>query len=204
MFYFCNQITDNIILNTILKYIANVQTGIYAQTSLAGNVVYLQAKHFDENGSLLDSLVPELPLNSQTEKHLLNEGDVLFAAKGTKNFATKHEGKNGKCVASSTFLVLRLKEEFQNRILSDFLVWYMNHPKTQEWIKAKARGSSIPSISKEDLLELEITLPPLEKQKVIVKINNLQKTEQNLVKKIQLLKEQYIQHQLYKAINYEL
>ena len=191
-------------MNTLLKYIANVQTGIYAQTILSGSVVYMQSKHFDENGTLLDSLIPDLPLNTQTEKHLLNEGDVLFAAKGTKNFATKHESTNGKCVASSTFLVLRLKKDFRNRILPDYLVWYMNHPKTQEWIKAKARGSSIPSISKVDLMELEITLPPLEKQKVIVKIDNLQKTEQNIVKKIQLLKEQYIQHQLYKAINYEI
>lgn len=186
-------------MNTQLKYIANIQTGIYAQAVSTGDVVYLQAKHFSDNGSLLNSLIPDLALNSQTEKHLLNEGDVVFAAKGSKNFAAKHESKNGLCVASSTFLVLRLKNEFRGRLLPDYLVWYMNHPKTQECLKAKARGSSIPSISKVDLMELEITLPSIEKQNAIVKIDNLQKAEQNIVKKIQLLKEQYIQHQLFSA-----
>ena len=188
-------------MKTTLKHIANIQTGIYAQTVLSGTVVYLQAKHFNENGHLYDTVIPDLPLDNQTEKHLLNDGDVIFAAKGSKNFAAQYESKNGNCVASSTFLVIRLTDKFRTRILSEYLVWFINHQRTQEWLKAKARGSSIPSISKMDLQELEITIPLIEKQKAIVKIDSLQKTEQSILKKIQLLKEQYIQHRLISAIN---
>jgi restriction endonuclease S subunit len=185
----------------ILKHIASIQTGIYGQTVSSGSVVYLKAKHFDESGNLYNTVIPDLPLNSQTEKHLLNDGDIIFAAKGSKNFAALFESKNGQCVASSTFLVIRLNDEFRSGILSEYIVWFINHPGTQEWLKAKARGSSIPSISKIDLQELEIVIPPIEKQKAIVIIDSLQKKEWSIIKRIQSLKEKYIQHRLISAIN---
>lgn len=188
-------------MRTTLKHIANIQTGIYAHPVTSGKIVYLQVKHFSENGQLNDIIKPDLPLNNQTEKHLLNDGDVLFAAKGTNNFAVQYENKNGNCVASSTFLVIRFKEEFRKIVFPKYLCWYINHSKTQEWIKAKARGSSIPSVSKMDLQELELIIPPIEKQKAIVKIDSLQKKEQSIMRKIQLLKEQYIQNRLITAIN---
>lgn len=183
-----------------LKHIANIQTGIYAQTVSSGSVVYMQAKHFDESGNLYNTIIPDLPLNSQTEKHLLNDGDIIFAAKGSKNFAALFESKNGQCVASSTFLVIRLNDEFRSGILSEYLVWYINHPRIQEWLKAKARGSSIVSISKTDLQELEILIPSIEKQKQILVIDSLQRREQELINNIQFLKEKFIQHRLISAI----
>ena len=172
--YICSRITEEYNLKTTLKHIANIQTGIYAQTISSGKVIYLQAKHFDENGNFYDTVLPDLPLDNQTERHLLNNGDIIFSAKGTKNFAAQFEGKNGQCVASSTFLVIRINDKFRSEILSEYLVWFINHPRTQEWLKSKARGSSIPSISKTELQELEISIPPVEKQKAILKIDSLQ------------------------------
>ena len=72
---------------TKLNQIASIQTGAFAETVSKGEVVYLKAKHFDENGKLNTILHPDLNINNITEKHLLKPGDVLFAAKGTKNFA---------------------------------------------------------------------------------------------------------------------
>ena len=188
-------------MKTTLRHIAKIQTGIYAQTVSSGSVVYLKAKHFDESGNFYSTVIPDLPLNSQTEKHLLNDGDIIFAAKGSKNFAAKYEGKNGMCVASSTFLVIRLSDKFRSKILAEYLVWYINHPRIQEWLKAKARGSSIVSISKTDLQELEILIPSIEKQKQILVIDSLQRREQELINNIQFLKEKFIQHRLISAIN---
>jgi restriction endonuclease S subunit len=191
-------------LKTQLKNIASIQAGIFAQTIISGQVSYLQAKHFKENGQLIESVFPDLSHNNQTEKHLLNDGDILFAAKGSKNFATQFERKYGNCVASSTFLVIRINKVYNNKILPEFLCWYLNNPKTQEWLKNKAKGSSIPLISKMDLQEIEISIPPIEKQKNIIKIHSLQKAEQSLLKKIQDLKDQYIQQRLNTIINYKL
>lgn len=187
-------------MKTTLKHISTIQTGIYAQTVSSGSVVYLQAKHFNENGSFYNAVTPDLPFNSQTEKHLLNDGDIIFAAKGSKNFAAKYEGRYGKCVASSTFLVIRFLEKFKSEILPEYFVWYINHPKIQECLKAKARGSSIVSISKTDLQDIEIQIPSIETQKQILVIDSLRKRERELIKQIQSLKEKHIQHCLITAI----
>lgn len=186
-------------MKTFLHHIANIQTGLYSHPVSHGKVIYLQLKHFKENGEFMDGIIPELPLNGQIEKHLLSDGDIVFSAKGSNNFAALIKFNN-PCVASSTFLVIRLKDEYRTKILPEYLVWFMNNLKTQEWIKAKARGSSIQSVSKTDLLDLEITIPPIEKQKKILIVDSLHKKEQGILKKIQSLKEQYIQYNLISVI----
>ena len=193
-----------VILKYFLKYsiqnIATIYSGIYATTGLSGEVVYLQANHFSEHGQLASTLIPNLYLNQQTQKHLLRDGDILFAAKGHKNFATVYEEKNGLCVASSTFLVVRINEDFKDNLLPEFLAWYINNPATQKWLKANAIGSALPSISKSKLLELEIQVPELAKQDAILKIYALRLQEREI--QVQLIdkKEQYLQQLLLKAL----
>jgi restriction endonuclease S subunit len=187
-------------LKTIIKHIANIQTGIFAKPIPEGQIVYLQAKHFDENGQLISSLHPELKAENISDKHLLQHGDVLFAAKGTKNFAAWYESKNQPAVASTSFFVIRVQENFQNKILPDYLAWYINQPISQKFLKGKAMGTSIVSISKSVLEELEISIPDLQTQRAILKITQLRNSEQNLKKEIETLREKQIQQQIINAI----
>lgn len=184
-------------MKTDLKHIASVQTGLFAKPIAKGDVVYLQAKHFDENGMLLSTLYPDLMLEGISDKHLLRNGDVLFAAKGSKNFAAIFEDHNAPSVASTSFFVLRITDKI---ILPQFLVWFLNHPLTQEILKRTARGTSMPSIRKSGLEELEISIPNIETQKAILKITNLRNTEKKLKKEIELLREKQIHQQIINAI----
>lgn len=159
--------------------------------------MYLQAKHFTENGQLHSSLHPDLKADNITDKHLLRHGDVLFAAKGTKNFAAWYESKNQPAVASTSFFVIRLTEK---NILPEFLVWFINHPTTQKFLKGKAIGTSIVSISKSVLEELEISIPDLQTQKAILQITQLRNTEKILMRQIETLREKQIQQQIINAI----
>jgi len=184
-------------LKTDLKHIASIQTGLFAKPIAKGDIVYLQAKHFDENGMLLSTLYPDLMLEGISDKHLLRNGDVLFAAKGSKNFAAIFEDHNAPSVASTSFFVLRITDKI---ILPQFLVWFLNHPSTQEILKRTARGTSIPSIRKSVLEELEILIPKIETQKAILKITNLRNTEKKLKKEIESLREKQIQQQIINSI----
>ena len=195
-------------MKATLSHIANIQTGIFAKPITEGEIVYLQAKHFDENGLLKSSLHPDLKSENISDKHFLQHGDVLFAAKGTKNFAAWYEslpagqaGKNQPAVASTSFFVIRLNDDFQNKILSEFLTWYLNQPASQNYLKSQAVGSSIVSISKSVLEELEISIPDLHTQRAILKITQLRNSEQNLKKEIETLREKQIQQQITNAIN---
>lgn len=116
-------------LKTTIGHIVNIQTGIFAKPVFNGEIMYLQAKHFNEKGHLHLPLHPELKADSITKKHLLRHDDFLFAAKGTKNFAAWYEslpavqvGKNQPSIASTSFFVIRVQENFSNKILPEFLV----------------------------------------------------------------------------------
>ena len=184
-----------------LLNIATIQSGIYVSTEFSGEIVYLQANNFNEDGQLSTTLVPNLFLTNQTQRHLLQPGDILFAAKGTKNFAAVYEEHNGPCVASSTFLVIRLKEDLKDKVKPDFIAWFINHPSTQKWLKANAIGSALPSISKTVLSELEISIPSIAKQKSILKIDALRLKEKQIQNQLINLKDIYLQQLLQKALN---
>lgn len=188
-------------MKTALLNIATIQSGIYVTTEFSGEIVYLQANNFNEDGQLSTTLVPNLFLTNQTQRHLLQPGDILFAAKGTKNFAAVYEEHNGPCVASSTFLVIRLKEDLKDKVMPDFIAWFINHPSTQKWLKANAIGSALPSISKSVLSELEISIPAIAKQKSILKIDALRLREKQLQNQLINLKDIYVQHLLQNALN---
>lgn len=185
-------------MKTDIKHIGIIQTGIFSKPNGKGDVVYLQSKHFDENGLLKATLHPDLKADNKISRHILKSGDVLFAAKGTKNFAAVFENQNPPSVASTSFFVIRLTD---NNILPNYLCWFLNHPKTQKFLKEHATGTSIPSISKVVMEELEIPIPAIETQNGIVKISQLRNKEKTLKGQIDLLREKQIQQQIFQAIS---
>ena len=180
-----------------LKYIASIQTGVFAKPIAKGEIVYLQSKHFDAEGKLVETLYPDLESDNKIQKHLLQYGDVLFAAKGTKNFAVCYEENNLPAVASTSFFVIRIN---YNDILPEYLVWFLNHPSTQQFLKSKAKGTSIASISKEVLSELEISIPTTHKQRIIISIDQLRSKEKHIKAQLESLKERQIQQQIINVI----
>jgi restriction endonuclease S subunit len=184
-------------LKQILKHIAFIHTGLFAKPISEGEIVYLQAKHFDENGNLRSSLHPDIKADYITDKHLLRSGDILFAAKGTKNFAAVFENHNEPAVASTSFFVIRLT---QKNILPHFLVWFLNHPSTQKLLKGQAIGTSIVSISKAVLEEIEVPVPGIKTQKAILQIAQLRNEEKKLKQQIEMLREKQIQQQIINVI----
>jgi len=184
-------------LKTALKHIATIQTGVFAKPASSGDLVYLQARHFDESGKLTGSLYPDILGDRISENHILRTGDVLFAAKGTKNFAVAFEDHFPASVASTSFFVIRLQNEI---ILPQYLTWYLNNPDSQQFLKNFAIGTSIASISKAVLDELEIFIPDLKTQELIIKITQLRNSEKKLKQEIEILREKLIQQLIIKAI----
>ncbi|MCB0523655.1 MAG: restriction endonuclease subunit S [Saprospiraceae bacterium] len=180
-----------------IKHITAIQTGLFTKPTGKGKVVYLQSKYFDEYGNLTAMLYPDLKADCISEKHLLNAGDVLFAAKGTKNFAAVWESGNPPAVASTSFFIIRVTDK---NVLPEFLAWFLNHPQTLRLLKGKARGTSIPSITKSVLESLEMVIPPIEKQKVIVRISQLVLQETEIREQILTQRKQLIEQQIINAI----
>lgn len=185
---------------TTLEHIANIRTGVFAKPNTEGEIVYLQLKYFDENGVLVSNLHPDLKYEDVAEKHLLRQGDVLFATKGSKNFAAKFENRNHPSAASTSFFIISMKESFKNKIIPDFLVWYINDSRSQSYLKNKAIGTSVVSISKKVLEKLEIPIPDLSLQQMILKIVQFSNKEKELKQQIEALREKLIQQQIINSI----
>ena len=182
----------------ILKELAIIQTGIFAKPMSKGTLVYLQSKHFDDFGQLITVLRPELNETGVSEKHLLKNGDVLFSAKGSKNFATVFEQHNHPAVASTSFFVIRIQNQV---ILPHYLAWVLNNSSTQALIKGKATGTSILSISKQVLENLKISVPNVEIQHIVLEISKLRDKEKSLKREIEELKDAYLHYKISKVIN---
>jgi restriction endonuclease S subunit len=97
-----------------------------------------------------------------------------------------------------------LEEEFRQRILPEFLAWLMNQPVAQAYLKGQAMGSSIASISKGVLEDLEISIPSIQKQQLILNISRLRNKEIELRQQIEMLRDKQIQQQILQAINDKL
>ena len=171
-----------------LKDIAQIQFGYYAQPSRVGTIKYLQAKHFKDFGQLVGDNDAFLKDDEKTQANLLQDGDILFAAKGFRFFAALYKSEFGEAVASSIFFIIKTDTR---KIIPGYLVSVLNLPQNLLHFQQSGAGSSIPSIRKNELLDFKFNLIPIAEQHKIVAlqelyIKDLELTE-NLIKKKQLL-----------------
>lgn len=182
-----------------LHDLAHISSGTYSSTINDGEVYYLQARDFDQDRNLSTNLVPALSYESSLEKHFLQKGDVLIVAKGASFLAAVYNATFAPAVASTVFLVIRIKNH--SKLNPNFLSWFLNLQTTQSLLHGMSRGTSIPSINKKVLAELEIPVPVLEKQELVLKLIELMRKEKTLKLAINELKENRTQRIIMNAIN---
>jgi restriction endonuclease S subunit len=161
--------------------IAQLQFGFYTKHSDEGNAAYLQAKHFDDWGNQAADFDTLIELDQKKQSHLLEEGDILLAGKGMRNFAWTYKKSYGPAVASSIFFVIKVDHL---KVLPEFLTTVFNMPQTQEFFQSVGAGSSIPSIRKSELEAFMINLPSLEIQQKTIAIKQLHYKDMELSKRI--------------------
>jgi restriction endonuclease S subunit len=128
---------------------------------------------------------------------LLKRGDVLFASRGAKRQATAIDAVLENTVCGSQIFICRL---ITPQVLPKYLAWFVNQSRAQEYFEAVAGGSYVQIVTKDKLADLRITLPPLEKQHLIVKINELQVRESELLTGLRDKREKLVQAKLLKSL----
>ncbi|MEZ4945563.1 MAG: restriction endonuclease subunit S [Cyclobacteriaceae bacterium] len=164
-----------------LSDIAQLQFGLYTKPNKNGNAAYLQAKHFDEWGNQTNKADTFIQIDQKNESHLLQEGDILLAGKGMRNFAWTYHKSFGPAVASSIFFVIKPD---RSKAIPEFLTTLFNMPQTQEYFQTLGAGSSIPSIRKSELEAFTVKLPSLELQQQAIAIRQLHYKDMEISKKI--------------------
>jgi hypothetical protein len=145
-----------------------------------GNARVVQIRDLDDDGQIrLGQLVTVKAAN--LENYRFRPRDVLFLARGERRFAIPLPDQTGDAlIAASYFFVIRPGAEIDAR----YLVWVMNQPDFQEAMRVFVKGSSLPQITKTDLLDLPIDVPPLATQQRIVMAHRLMEKERRLMDQI--------------------
>lgn len=168
-----------------IKEIGKIGVGVLERPDRHGKVQYLQLKHFDEERRFMGVKDTELVV---TPRQVLKEGEVLFAAKGDKNFAVVYTRDMGPSVASPSFLVIKTDAAV---VLSGYLAWYLNHPDVTRELRILATGTNIKSISKKVLECFKVRVPSLGCQREIIGLNDLFCREIEAEKKLGVCKAAY-------------
>lgn len=129
-----------------------------------------------ENGICWHALV-ETELTGKKQPDWLMKGDVLFAARGSRNYAVLIDKSEEQVVASPHFYILRVKAQI---LLPEFLVWQLNQKPLQNYFDSAAEGSLTKSVRRSILEKTEITVPAIERQKQILGLHEALLRERRL------------------------
>jgi len=159
-----------------------------------GGVRVIQLKDFEDNYTYIGKDCYLVNRDMIKSKYYLKSGDILFIGKGANNFALVFKSKdNIPTIASSALFVIKVDTNLAN---PEFVAWYINQSKTQNYFQTNEAGTYNTSINKTTLEETPIALPTLEIQNKIAEIANLHNQELALTSKLIELKNKLTTTQL--------
>lgn len=140
----------------------------------------LQMRNTSFDGGVDWGSAAKVELPAKRNPNWLEDGDVIFVARGARNYAIALHSVPDKSVCSPHFFVLKVRAECN----PDFLAWQINQRPAQDYLKRSATGSNVLSIRREALEKLQIALPPLDQQKTIVKYFQAATAERSAFEKL--------------------
>lgn len=135
-----------------------------------------------EEGINWDTCI-ETELTGKREPDWLKPGDVLFAARGSRNYAVlvDESTPHSKIVAAPHFYILRCKTK---SILPEYLAWLLNQRPGQRYFQREAEGTFTKSIRRSVLAATPIAVPGIAKQRSIINLATTMKQEQQLIEQL--------------------
>jgi len=167
-----------------LKGLAAVSAGYPLRRSVdtlaEGNVSMIQLRNANDETGVDWQLVTKVTLPSKKTPNWLQGGDILFAGRGANNFSIALVSPPPRTVCAPQFYVLRIKDK--HKISPNFLAWQMNQKTAQDHFKKTAVGSRMMNIRRSAVENLEISVPSIHKQELIVKMHHAAIAEKQVLR----------------------
>jgi restriction endonuclease S subunit len=149
--------------------------------SIDSGIRVVQMKDLLESGKINWAATTQVSLESKKEPDWLTDGDILFAARSTRNIASLIENCPPNILAAPYFYVIRINNK---KVLPKFLVWQLNQGPLQKYFQREAEGSITKSIKKSSLEEVEIAVPSIETQQKIISMAEIFDREKEICQKL--------------------
>ena len=153
----------------MLKSLVDVQAGHPFRGSVplveAGNAYALQMRDLSPSGDVTWEGLIRTAVDTGKPVQWLEPGDVVFVARGARNYAVCLRDVPKPTVCSPNFFLLRIKSP---TLLPEFLAWQINRAPAQRYLASNAEGSDQLSIRRPVLEAMPLAVPPLSQQRLIV------------------------------------
>jgi len=147
-----------------------------------GNALVVQMKNVDPQYGIAWTSVSRSKLPGKKEPDWLHDGDILFAARGSRNYAVVAENVPANAVCSPHFFVLRVLN--QAAILPAFIAWQINQAPARKYFEQSATGSYILNIRRQVLEQLEVVIPEVTQQKQVVALTRAAQEERAIMERL--------------------
>lgn len=133
-----------------------------------GDIGVIQMRDVSPDGTVAWSELVRTAIVSMRQPDWIQNGDVLFAARGAHNYALALSDVPDRSLCSQHFFVLRCKRA---DVLPAYLAWHINRAPTQRYLASNAEGSAQLGIRRAVLESIPIAVPPLAHQAAIVELS---------------------------------
>lgn len=180
-------------MRVVLRDIASVQSGYSFRSRLesmdSGTVAVIQMKDLTVDNRVNCDELARLDMEIPKEHHLVRPGDLIFRSRGLVSNSALLEGDPGDAVLAAPLLRIRVTSD---RIIPTYLNWFISQKPAQIYLASCSEGTSLKMISKLSLENLEIVVPSLQQQQMIVELASLAEEEQRISKLLAEKRVQYV------------
>lgn len=185
-----------------IKDISDIQIGYQFRGRIEadpnGTHRVIQIRDFDEFQNLRVTDLYKVTPKYDAERYLVDKGNILFLARGHRNYAISIKDSLGNTIAASYFFILRLKND---NVLPEYLAWFIKQSPARAYLYNIARrGTHMPMVPKSAFEDMPIDIPDLKTQKTIIELDSLFAKERSLLHQLQEKRTLFINAICLKAI----
>ncbi len=134
-----------------------------------GNARALQMRDLTPEGISDWHAMTQTGIDIARSEQLLRPSDIVFVARGVRNYAVCISEVPLAAVCSQYFFLIRLTTD---RLLPEFLAWQINRAPAQRYLASNAEGSDQLSIRRGVLEDMPVAVPSLAQQQAIIALAN--------------------------------
>jgi hypothetical protein len=153
------------------------------EPALKGNALVVQMKDVDSDTGIDWPSLMRVYAGGRKVPTWLQHNDIIFAARGTNNYAIHVDSPIANVVLSPHFFLIRVKSGIE--LLPEFLAWQINQAPARKYFASSSEGSLTVSIRRAVLESLPVTTPSLEEQKKVVQLVRCWKQQQKAIRALE-------------------
>lgn len=180
-----------------LSKIVSIQSGfsfrIRLESMETGLVAVIQMKDLTSTNQVCCDELVKVDMDTPKGHHLVRPGDLIFRSRGLTSTSALLVDDPGVAVLAAPLLRIRVTN---NSILPEYLNWYISQPPAQSYFASCAEGTALKMISKQSLENLEVIVPSIARQQLVVEMASMAAEEQRILKTLTEKRKQYISSKL--------